>query len=109
MVSSLSRLSIIKRYRTAILLQGDTRQERHKRVELLGFFCTFLPFILWKGVRILPTLPVWSYPGGGQVEQTTEQNLKDWADNSLETEVSHLPGNWLLPQQNHRYLWPLPK
>lgn len=51
------------------------KQDRHKRVEVWGFFCTFLPFLLKKGVRILLVLPVCSSPGVGQVEQTSEQNL----------------------------------
>lgn len=73
--SCLSSLNIVKIDQIFMLLQGDTRQERHKRVELLAFFCTFLLFLLRKGVRILLVLPVCSSPGAGQVEKTSEQNL----------------------------------
>lgn len=70
--SSLSSLSIVKIDQTLMFLQGDTRWERYKGVQLLGCFCTFLPFLLSKEVRILP---VCSPPGAGQVEQTSEQKL----------------------------------
>lgn len=104
--SSLSSLNIVKIDQIFMLLQGDTRQERHKRVELLAFFCTFLLFLLRKGVRILLVLLSALLQ---ELDKWRRHLNKTWADHSLEAEVFHLPRNWLLSQQNHHYLWPLPK
>lgn len=104
-VSSIWRLSTVKRDRTAILL----RQERHKGVELLGFFCTFSPFLLEKGVRIWPIFACLLFSRRWTSEADGWTKTQRLGYQFIGDRIFSAPWNWLLSQQNHRYLWPLPK